>query len=64
MNVRATLARGAIRMAKAQVIVKPLAATQVRDSMDVPRGFWALIKFNGLPAIQRRPASSAGIGAN
>jgi hypothetical protein len=49
MNVRATLARDAIRMAKAQVIVKPLAATQGRDSMDVPRGFWALIKFNGLP---------------
>lgn len=49
MNVRATLARDAIRMAKAQVIVKPLAATQGRDSMDVPRGFWGLIKFNGLP---------------
>ena len=39
MNVRATLARGAIRMAKAQVIVKPLAAPGGRDSMDVPRGF-------------------------
>jgi hypothetical protein len=61
MNVRATLARGAIRMAKAQVIVKPLAATQGRDGMEVPRCFWALIKIQRLAApfsddLQAAPA--------
>ena len=38
MIVSVTLARGAIRMAKAQVIVKRLCAIHDLGSMDVPRG--------------------------